>query len=41
MQPNPMCSNIRNTLLADPPATKIAKDKSRFPAAVKVPGING
>jgi hypothetical protein len=28
-------------LLADPPASKIANDKSRFPAEVKVPGISG
>ena len=41
MQDNPMCLNIRNTLLAEPPAIRIAKDRRKFPAGILVPDMSG
>ena len=41
MQPSPMCWNMLMTLLAHPPPDNIAKDRSKFPAGMYVPGIAG
>ena len=41
MQDNPMCLNIRNTLFAEPPAIRIAKDRRKFPAGILVPDMSG
>lgn len=37
----PMCLKICNTLLAEPPATRIAKLRNRFPAGIFVSGKIG
>lgn len=37
----PMCFNALMTLVAEVPATRIANDKSRFPAGIEVPVITG
>ena len=37
----PICLKIRKTLLADHPATRIAKQSNRFPGGVLLPTISG
>ena len=39
--PNPMCWKMLRTLLADPPAIRIAKQRRKLPAAICVPGMFG
>ena len=41
IQPKPMCWNILITLLAELPATRMEKDKRKFPAGIRVPVIVG
>jgi len=41
MQARPMCLKIWKTLLADPPATRIAKHSKKFPAGILVAGMTG
>ena len=40
-QPSPIWENILNTLDADPPANKMAKQRRKLPAGNFVPGRNG
>lgn len=39
--PRPMCEKIWKTLLAEPPARRIAIHRRKFGAGIPVPGITG
>lgn len=41
IHPNPMCWKMLRSLLADPPAIRIAKHRRKLPAAICVPGMFG
>lgn len=41
MQASPMWPNTVRILVAEAPATSIAKERRKFPAGVLVPGISG
>ena len=40
-QPRPIWPKIVNTFEADPPASKIARQRRKLPAGNFVPGMNG
>lgn len=39
--PRPICENIWNTFVADPPTSRMLRHRRKFPAGIWVPGISG